>query len=148
MRIKDFLFVVLVTSGTGVFAQDMKFVVVGIENGDTIYAQMPEVKDGSCIHYRYVEHMPVPAVDIDSFIRTSLQYPADAINKKVQGRVLVGFTIDDKGNVVNIHLDRPIYPSLDKAAMRIIQNLPAWKPGSEKGKNIPLEFSLPVVFKL
>ena len=129
-------------------AQANRLVVAEIKGNDTTYAEVPQVVDGHGIHYHYVEHMPEPVVDIDSFITRNLHYPVDAKAKRKQGRVMVAFIINDKGDVINVHIAKPVYPSLSAEAIRVIASMPAWKPANEKGKNISVEFSLPVVFKL
>lgn len=139
---------ILVTWHMAVAAQVNKFVVAEIKDGDTFYAERPIVKDEPGMHYRYVEHMPEPGVDIDSFISQNMRYPADAKVKKKQGRVVVMFQIDKEGKAVNVAVSKSVYPSLDKEAVRLIQAMPKWEPGSENGKNINVELSWPVIFKL
>ncbi len=39
-------------------------------------------------------------------------------------------------------------PSLDKEAVRVIQTMPRWKPGQQRGKAVRVRFTLPVVFRL
>jgi len=127
-------------------AQQAKLMQVAHPNGDTAYAKIPPVP--ASMHWRYVERMPLPAVNIDSFIRANLYYPPDARKKKKQGRVAVMLTIDAAGDIRNVHVLKPFYPSIDAEAIRVINMLPPWTPAWDKGKNISLEIVLPVEFKL
>lgn len=82
------------------------------------------------------------------FIDGRLQYPAQARMKGVQGKVIVQFTVDENGCVVDPTIVRSVEPSLDKEALRIINAMPQWKPGTLKGKAVKVCYTVPVAFKL
>ena len=115
------LFIVALLTSTVLCARDR--LRMAVANGDTTYAQDPV--SNLTTRYAYIEHMPECTVDIDSFIRQNLQYPTDAKAGKKQGRVVVSFTINKEGQVGAVHVFKPLYPSLDKEAIRLIQSLPA-----------------------
>ena len=81
-------------------------------------------------------------------IENSIQYPEEARKKGVEGRVIVQFIVDEKGNVTQPHVLKSVEPSLDKEALRIIRLLPQWKPGTWKGKPVKVKYIVPVLFKL
>ena len=79
-------------------------------------------------------------------IENSIQYPEEARKKGVEGRVIVQFIVDEKGNVTQPHVLKSVEPSLDKEALRIIRLLPQWKPGTWKGKPVKVKYIVPVSF--
>jgi protein TonB len=66
----------------------------------------------------------------------------------VQGRVIVGFTVNEDGSVSDVNVKRGVSSGLDKEATRVIRLLPKFKPGKQQGKAVKVYYSLPVVYKL
>lgn len=62
-------------------------------------------------------------------------------------RIIVNFKIDKKGNVVNIHARGP-HPKLEKEAVRVVKSLPKMIPGTQRGENVGVIYSLPIAFKI
>ena len=60
-------------------------------------------------------------------------------------RVMVMFKIDKKGNVTGVQARGP-HPALEKEAKRVISLLPDMQPGKQRGKAVPISYSLPIVF--
>ena len=75
-------------------------------------------------------------------------YPEIASENGVSGRVLVQFTVDSKGNVVNAKVLRSVDPALDKEALRVVMSSPKWKPGKQRGKAVNVLFTFPINFVL
>lgn len=82
------------------------------------------------------------------YLRENTKYPTNAIENDVQGKVYVRFVITEKGKVEDAHIIRSVYPVLDKEALRVINNLPTWKPGEQAGKPVRVWFTIPIVFVL
>ncbi len=61
-------------------------------------------------------------------------------------RISVQFKIDKKGNVVNVRA-RSDYPELEKEAIRVVKTIPKMEPGKQKGENVGVLYSLPILFK-
>ena len=76
------------------------------------------------------------------------KYPTLAIENDMQGKVYVRFVINEKGEVESAHIIRPVYPLLDKEALRVVRSLPNWKPGKQGGKAVKVWFTVPIVFVL
>lgn len=70
---------------------------------------------------------------LDKYIYTNLKYPKDAIDKNIEKVVDVFFRIDKNGQVQKINVEDPT-GYFDKEAIRLIRNIPSWKPGYENGK--------------
>ena len=81
-------------------------------------------------------------------IEVHTNYPKEGKENKLEGRVVVSFTIDEKGNVVDIDITESVNPYLDKKAVKIIESLEQWKPGSHQGKAVRVRYSLPIRFQL
>jgi TonB family protein len=98
-----------------------------------------------------VEEMPVfPGGDLAlmHYLKENLRYPAKARQEKKEGRVFVNFIISSKGKVLFPYVVRGIGGECDEEAIRLIKNMPLWKPGKQKGKAVMVRYNLPVKFAL
>ena len=105
------------------------------------------------------------------FMRDNLQYPPLAEEMGVQGRVMVQFVIDKTGKVSQARCIRGVpAPSakanateaekariekmgdaalqINREALRVVEAMPDWKPGKQKGQNVNVRYTIPVTFKL
>lgn len=78
----------------------------------------------------------------------NLQYPQEAKNKGLEGRIICSFTVNAQGKVVDIKVLRGIDPLLDDAAVKTISASPDWTPGQMKGKNVSVKYTIPLIFSL
>ena len=98
-----------------------------------------------------VEQMPqFPGGDaaLFEYLSTHIKYPTIAEENGVQGRVIVTFVVERDGSITDVKVVKSVDPSLDKEASRVVQGMPKWIPGKQNGNNVPVYFTLPVVFKL
>ena len=63
-----------------------------------------------------------------AFIEKEMKYPDESVKYGEQGRVVIEFTVDKKGIVVNPRVIRTATPLLDREALRIVSKMPRWKP--------------------
>jgi len=77
-----------------------------------------------------------------------LVYPEIAVEKKIQGRVILSFIINSEGKVDNVKVVKSANPLLDKEAVRVVSSSPAWTPGYQDGKVVNVNFTFPVIFQL
>ena len=82
------------------------------------------------------------------FINKNIQYPPEAIEKEIQGRVIVQMVITDEGDVTDAKVVRGVDPLLDKEALRVINLMPKWTPGKQRGKAVNVKYTIPVMFRL
>jgi len=82
------------------------------------------------------------------FMFNNIQYPSDALQKKIQGRVWCSFIVDVDGSVFDIQVEQPLYPSLDQEALRVLKLMPPWIPGTFNGEFVRVKCYLPVVFSM
>lgn len=98
-----------------------------------------------------VENMPeFPGGDVAlrTYIVQNVKYPEIAKENGLSGKVFVQFVINQKGEVQDVKIARGVDPALDKEAIRVVQNLPKWKPGSQRGKPVKVSYTVPINFQL
>ena len=89
-----------------------------------------------------------PSWFLQEWVYRYLRYPREAVEKGIQGRVPVAFIIDEKGQVTDVRVIRPVDPLLDEEAVRVVSSSISWKPGTVKGKPVKAEMSVYVDFIL
>ena len=82
------------------------------------------------------------------YVGKNTNYPAEAQEKGISGRVYVEFAIDKDGSLTDVKLLRGVDPLLDAEALRVISASPQWTPGKHKGKPVKVKYQYPVNFKL
>lgn len=78
----------------------------------------------------------------------NIKYPTKAIENKIQGRVIVQFVVNKDGSISGAKVVRSVDPDLDKEALRVINSMPQWKPGMNKGEIVSVKYTIPVMFRL
>lgn len=101
--------------------------------------------------FEVVENMPEfpggPA-ELMKYLAKNIKYPTIAQENGTQGRVIVQFVVNKDGSIVDAKVARSVDPYLDKEALRVINTMPKWKPGMQRGKAVRVKFTVPVVFRL
>ena len=82
------------------------------------------------------------------YLSKNIRYPVIAQENGLQGRVICKFVVNYDGSIVDIVVVRSVDPSLDKEAVRVIQSMPKWQPGEQRGKAVRVKYTLPVNFRL
>lgn len=82
------------------------------------------------------------------FLSDNIRYPVIAQENGIQGRVICNFVVERDGSITDVQVVRGQDPSLDREAIRVIQQMPKWKPGKQRGSAVRVRFTLPVVFRL
>ncbi len=82
------------------------------------------------------------------FIANAIKYPVIAQENGIQGKVYVNFVVDKDGSVQSARIARGVDASLDKEALRVVNNLPKWKPGKQRGKPVRVSYTVPISFVL
>lgn len=98
-----------------------------------------------------VEEMPMfPGGDAEllKYIAEHTQYPEIAKENNIQGKVIVRFCVTAKGGVSQVSILKGVDPELDKEAIRVVNTLPAFKPGKQGGKPVPVWYMVPINFTL
>jgi TonB family protein len=76
------------------------------------------------------------------------QYPNEARENQIEGRVVVRFFVDEQGNISGIRSIRGIAPSCDSMAVRIVRAMPRWQPATYKGRPVGSYNVQPINFRL
>jgi len=82
------------------------------------------------------------------YIANAIKYPVIAQENGIQGRVYVTFVVNTDGSVSDARIARGVDPSLDKEALRVVNQLPKWKPGMQRGKPVRVSYTVPINFVL
>lgn len=82
------------------------------------------------------------------FLQENVKYPENAMKNNVQGRVIVQFVVEKDGTLTEFKVARSVDPDLDAEALRVLQIMPKWKPGMQRGEVVRVKFTVPVSFKL
>ncbi len=101
--------------------------------------------------FTVVESMPEfpgGAEQMMAFIAKNIKYPPMARESGIQGRVFVNFVVEPNGSVSNVKVLRGIGGGCDEEAIRVVESMPKWTPGRQRGKAVRVSFNLPVRFTL
>jgi len=82
------------------------------------------------------------------YIAGQLKYPKGAAEEKIQGRVVLTFTISKLGEIVDIETKKSVSPECDAEAIRVVKEMPNWLPALEDGEPVFIDYTLPIVFRL
>jgi protein TonB len=134
--------------------QDVK-INVDVDQKTVIEVYVPPVKEEEEIVeqeiFTIVESMPeFPGGQqaMLEFIARNIKYPPLARESGIQGRVFVNFVVEPDGSVSNVKVIRGIGGGCDEEAVRVVQSMPKWTPGRQRGKAVRVSFNLPVRFTL
>ena len=82
------------------------------------------------------------------FVAKNVQYPQEARDKEISGRVLVSFIVEKDGSIGDVKVVKGIGGGCDEEAVRVVKAMPKWKPGKDKGKPVRVSYMMPFTFKL
>lgn len=101
--------------------------------------------------FQFVEEPPLfPGGDdkLFEYLSKNIKYPTIAKENNIQGRVYVTFVVDKDGKVKDAKVLRGIGGGCDEEALRVVKNMPEWKPGRQNGRSVLVQYNLPVLFNL
>ena len=110
-----------------------------------------EVEEEETQVFFIVEDMPeFPGGEmaLRAYIANAIKYPVIAQENGIQGKVYVTFVVGKDGSVSNATIARGVDPSIDKEALRVVNALPKWKPGKQRGKPVNVSYTVPINFVL
>ena len=100
-----------------------------------VVEDMPQFKGGGINAFR-------------KYVQENISYPTVAAENGIEGTVFVKFVVDKDGGISNVKIMRGVDPALNKEAKRVIRSAPKWEPGSQRGKPVRVQFTIPITFKL
>lgn len=114
------------------------------------FAQLQQGVFDDRVFVEYEENAQFPGGDkaCIKWLQEHAKYPKDCLTKHVEGRVIVSFIVEKDGSVDSIKVMKSPHPSLSKEAIRVVKEMPRWKPARWNNKCIKSRFMLPVIFRL
>ncbi len=127
-----------------------------VEKADTKEAQMDEA---TVVEDDTIYETLVHPVEVDpefpggnealyKYLAQNIKYPEKAKADKIEGRVVVGFVIEKDGSISNAEVRRSVNVEMDAEALRVINAMPKWQPGTMEGKPVRVHYNIPITFKL
>ncbi|WP_223860718.1 energy transducer TonB [Spirosoma validum] len=118
-----------------VFAQDNVKNLLLIEPDKTVYTiveKQPEFPGGMRA--------------MENYLLTTVRYPAEAKKAGIIGRVFVSFIVEIDGRITGVERLNGLGFGCDEEAIRVINAMPRWTPGSQSGRPLRVKYRLPVLF--
>lgn len=123
-----------------------------------VYARMAHLADSTFTEQEenvFIDGVPMPEFPggtkgLVEYMVKNTRYPKELLSDSIEGRVIIQFVIDEKGEVCSPVVLRNLHPLLDDEALRIVRTMPRWEParGLHHGKPMRQKFTLPIMFKL
>ena len=101
--------------------------------------------------FQVVEEMPeFPGgmAECMKFLSKNIKYPTQAKENGIQGRVIIQMVVTKEGDIAEAKVVKGVDPLLDAEALRVINSMPKWKPGKQRGEAVNVKYTIPVMFKL
>ena len=111
------------------------------------FAQRSEKLDPTV--YTIVEKQPQfpgDMVALGSYMKANVNYPIEARQAGIKGKVFVSFIVEPDGNRTDNTVLKGLGYGCDEEAIRVIRNMPLWEPGSQSGHPIRVKYKLPILF--
>ncbi len=88
--------------------------------------------------------------EMAKFINDNIDYPQEAIDLGIKGRVTVRFVVEKDGRISNVSVSTPLAgcKACDKAAVKVVEKMPSWKAGKNGGREVRTWVTLPVKFEV
>lgn len=131
-------------------AKAMEISKVKAQEGTVAACKDPKTSDNGEI-FEVVEDMPSFPGGIEEcmrFLSRNIKYPVEAQKAGAQGRVIVNFIVNKDGTISDVKAMRSVSKELDAEAVRVVQSMPKWKPGKQRGQAVDVRFTMPVTFRL
>lgn len=109
---------------------------------------MPSFGDCDAYEMSKEEYKACSDAALLSYFAKRINYPARARENDIEGRVILKFVVNEKGEIQNPKVLKGVAGGCSEEALRVLESMPLWKPGRHGGKNVKVHFTLPVSFKL
>ncbi|HEY4206049.1 MAG TPA: energy transducer TonB [Puia sp.] len=112
--------------------------------------RMVKDKEGVYNKAQVMPQFPGGQDALSTYVNNHVEYPQQAIDNNTTGTIMVSFVVDEKGKVKDAHVigSQTSKDGLDQEALRVVNNMPDWKPGKVKGKTVKTRLELPINFQL
>ncbi len=116
-----------------------------------LYVEEPELELITELPIQIAEKMPEfygGQKALLKYLSENVEYPVEAREQQIQGTVYVRFVVEKNGKIGKVELVRAIDKLIDREAIKVVKNMPAWKAGQQRGVNVSVWFTIPIVFQL
>jgi protein TonB len=132
--------------------EDLEIFDLEIDESSVVeFVEMPEETAEEEEVFTVVEDPPTfPGGDaaLFKYLGENIKYPAMAKDAGVSGVVFVTFKVGKDGGVSDVNVLRGIGAGCDEEAIRVVKSMPKWNPGKQRGKEVIVQFNLPIRFTL
>ena len=111
-----------------------------------VVGQIPEKIFGDVVEQ--MPSFPGGQKALIEYLTANVRYPDDCEETCVQGRVVVSFVVERDGSITEAKVVKSVYPSLDEEALRVVNGMPKWIPGSLNGECVRTKYVIPITFRL
>ena len=132
----------VLTQTPSIFSQTCKIKTATLNNGEPVYTEVFE--------YDYVDEKPIfpgGSNSLINFINSTREYPVEAYEMGIQGRVTCSFIVNEDGKISHIKVLRGVESSLNSEALRIISLMPDWDPGKINEMRVPVRVVCSIPFR-
>ena len=82
------------------------------------------------------------------YLRNEIEYPRSAKEAGIEGTVIVNFVVNKDGSITDVKVGRGVTDKLNQEALRVVKQMPDWKPGKQRGKPVRVRYRVPIRFSL
>ena len=119
------------------------------ESAENYVQQVPDGDDKVYLACENAPTFPGGTHAMYKYLADNIKYPAEAKAAGKQGRVMVQFVVRKDGSISDVSVAKSAGNlSLDKEAVRAVSSMPKWNPGTQGGKPVNVQYTIPVQFKL
>ena len=117
---------------------------------DVVYIEMEpeETHDDVFMVVEEMPEFPGGTMALLEYLRSNIKYPKECRDNNIQGRVLVSFIVGKDGKITNPEIVLGVDPALDAEAMKVVAAMPEWKPGTQNGEKVRVQYTIPINFRL
>ena len=123
------------------YAKDRDYAIALYKEGTNRNAEVFDVVE-------VMPQYPGGIQELFRFLSNVIKYPVEAEKAGTQGRVIVTFVVKKDGSISDAHIVKSVDPLLDEEALRVINAMPNWEPGTQNGKPVNVKYTVPISFRL
>ena len=98
--------------------------------------------------YEDMPEFPGGMDSLRSYLQENIHYPQEAIDSGIEGRVFVNFVVEEDGSITSAKVMRGLGYGCDEEAIRLVSNMPKWKPGTQREVPVRVSYNLPIKFEM
>jgi TonB family protein len=120
--------------------------------GGITYDPLPEIEvvtnpEEVLSYAEVMPEFPGGMPEMIKFLKENMNYPAEMKENGIEGRIFVQFVVTKTGSIQDVTIARGI-DGLNREAIRLVKQMPNWKPGTNYGKQVNVKMVVPILFSL